>query len=65
LLFHVLSPFNELPRRKLRGIRAIAKFVTPAQADVQKAQQDWIPAFAGMTAPQQAAGNETASDSKA
>jgi hypothetical protein len=31
--------------------------VTPAQAGVQKAPQDWIPAFAGMTKPAQAAEN--------
>jgi hypothetical protein len=41
---------NELPRRKWRGIRAIFTVVTPAQAGVQKALQDRIPAFAGMTA---------------
>jgi len=35
----------------------MSTIVTPAQAGVQKAPQDWIPAFAGMTAPQQAAGN--------
>jgi len=48
---------NELPRSKLRGIRAMSNVVTPAQAGVQQAPQDWIPAFAGMTTPQQAAGN--------
>ena len=48
---------NELPRRKQRGIRAMSYIVTPAQAGVQKAPKDWIPAFAGMTKLQQAAGN--------
>jgi hypothetical protein len=48
---------NELPRSKLRGIRAMSNSVTPAQAGVQKAPQDWIPASAGMTKPQQVAGN--------
>jgi len=35
----------------------VSTLVTPTQAGVQKALQDWIPAFAGMTKPQQAAGN--------
>ena len=43
---------NELPRRKQGVIRPIATLVTPVQAGVQKALQEWIPASAGMTEPQ-------------
>jgi hypothetical protein len=55
-----LFVFNELPRRKLRGIKNF-KFCHSA-LDAESSPVFWIPASAGMTNSPQAAGNTTRRD---
>jgi hypothetical protein len=54
--------FNELPRRKQRGIKNF-KFCHSA-LDAESSPVFWIPASAGMTNSPQAAGNTTRRDLK-
>ena len=58
----ILTHFDELPRRKQRGIKNF-KFCHSA-LDAESSRVFWIPASAGMTNSPQAAGNTTRRDLK-
>jgi len=60
-MFRNFPDRNKLPRRKQRGIKNF-KFCHSA-LDAESSPVFWIPASAGMTNSQQAAGNITPSDS--